>query len=86
MDAAKKALTIEEIEQQNGDVGNRLWVIIEGKVYDLTTFDHPGGREVFQESFGIDRIEEFIGHSAEAIQQMKKYEIGFVIGGSADTM
>ncbi len=72
--------TIEEIEKNNGENGNKLWVIIGKKVYDVSTYKHPGGREMFEDAYGEDRLDEFnsIGHSPAAIQEMKKLHIGFV--------
>ena len=37
---AMKAYSIEEVSKHNtqGD----LWIIVEGKVIDMSTYDHPG--------------------------------------------
>ncbi|KAL8233082.1 hypothetical protein R6Q57_002860 [Mikania cordata] len=56
------------------------WVIIHGKVYDVTPFmdEHPGGVEVVLSSTGKDGTIDFenAGHSDEAKQLMGKYYIG----------
>uniref|UniRef100_A0A8C4RA59 Cytochrome b5 heme-binding domain-containing protein n=1 Tax=Eptatretus burgeri TaxID=7764 RepID=A0A8C4RA59_EPTBU len=48
---------------------DKTWVIIHGKVYDVTTFHcHPGGMNVLEEHSGRDSTEVFedIGHSNDA--------------------
>lgn len=50
------------------------------KVYDVTSYlnDHPGGAEVMMEVAGEDATNMFedIGHSTDARNEMKKFEIG----------
>lgn len=62
----------------------RLWVVIDGKVYDLTQFKelHPGGEEVLEDVKGRNASRDFkdIGHSDEAIKMMKKYYLGEYVG------
>ncbi|KAF2299380.1 hypothetical protein P3X46_017352 [Hevea brasiliensis] len=56
------------------------WLIISGKVYDVTPFmdDHPGGDEVLLSSTGKDATNDFedVGHSDSAREMMEKYYIG----------
>ncbi|MFS7914467.1 putative cytochrome b5-like heme/steroid binding domain, cytochrome b5, heme-binding protein [Helianthus anomalus] len=56
------------------------WLIIQGKVYDVTPFmeDHPGGSELLLGSTGKDATDDFedIGHSDDAKAMMGKYYIG----------
>ncbi|KAK9075253.1 hypothetical protein SSX86_003574 [Deinandra increscens subsp. villosa] len=58
------------------------WVIISGKVYDVTPFmeEHPGGSEVVLAATGKDATTDFeeTGHSDEAKQLMSKYYVGNV--------
>jgi cytochrome b involved in lipid metabolism len=76
----KNEYTLEEISKNDGQDGNKLWVLIGGKVYDVTKYKHPGGREIFEDPIGEDRKDEFeaIGHSPAAIEEMKKHHIGFL--------
>jgi cytochrome b involved in lipid metabolism len=70
--------TIEEIKRNNGEDGNKLWILIDGKVYDVTDYKHPGGREFLEDNIGEDRHEEFEaqGHSQAARNELKKFFIG----------
>ncbi|XP_057950798.1 cytochrome b5 [Malania oleifera] len=56
------------------------WLIISGKVYDVTSFmdDHPGGDEVLLSATGKDATNDFedVGHSDSAREMMEKYYIG----------
>ena len=76
-----KIITLEEFKKNNGEDGNKLWILIEGKVYDVTEFDHPGGKEILMEDQESDRFDEFESiHSPGAKRQMKKYLIGNIEG------
>ncbi|OVA00835.1 Cytochrome b5-like heme/steroid binding domain [Macleaya cordata] len=58
------------------------WVIVDGKVYDVTDYldEHPGGDDVLLKAAGRDATDEFedAGHSKSAIELMKSYCIGEV--------
>ena len=87
-----KEFTVEQISRHNlqGGFGwkyttfgrfyevlDDLWIVINGKVYDVSTFDcHPGGKDILIRLAGQDASKEFEdqGHSATAIQEMKKWE------------
>ncbi|XP_020249842.1 cytochrome b5-like [Asparagus officinalis] len=61
------------------------WLVIHGKVYDVTTFleDHPGGEDVLlHASASGDATESFeeVGHSSTATSMMEGYLIGTVEG------
>jgi len=59
-----------------------MWMIIEGKVYDLTKFIdlHPGG-EVIMDGAGRDGtgLFEDMGHSSDARAMLKEYYIGDLV-------
>jgi len=59
-----------------------LWVVIEGKVYDVSEFveEHPGGDGPLMEQAGKDATDAFIdvGHSEGALEQLGDYVIGVV--------
>ncbi|KAL7126019.1 hypothetical protein ABFS83_14G156600 [Erythranthe nasuta] len=75
---AEKVYAFEEVVKHKNK--HDCWLIISGKVYDVTAFleDHPGGDDILLESAGKDATSEFedIGHSKDAQDQMK----GFLIG------
>ena len=58
-------------------------LIIHDKVYDVSVFlnEHPGGEEVLLEHAGKEASEDFddVGHSADALELMKKYLIGELV-------
>ncbi|KAH7681186.1 Cytochrome b5-like heme/steroid binding domain-containing protein [Dioscorea alata] len=61
------------------------WLVIHGKVYDVTTFleDHPGGEDVLlHASASGDATQSFedVGHSSAATSLMEGYLIGAVEG------
>jgi len=74
----KKVVTFDELKQHNNS--NSLWIAIYDKVYDVTNFshEHPGGEEVLLEQAGRYATIAFedMGHSSDARELMKKYEIG----------
>ncbi|KZM27313.1 Cytochrome-b5 reductase [Ascochyta rabiei] len=57
-----------------------LWVIIQGKVYDVTKYvrDHPGGADVLIDVAGADATEAYadVGHSEDADEILNSYLIG----------
>lgn len=69
--------SIEQVKENDGVNGRKLWVIINGYVHDLTDFKHPGGREALLDDFGEDRGEDFNSiHSAQAKKDSIKYRVG----------
>ncbi|KAJ9188191.1 hypothetical protein P3X46_003578 [Hevea brasiliensis] len=60
--------------------GYDCWLIIHGKVYDVTHFleEHPGGDEVLIAATGKDATDDFddVGQSSSAKELMNKYCIG----------
>ncbi|KAK9280567.1 hypothetical protein L1049_014260 [Liquidambar formosana] len=61
---------------------NDCWIIISGKVYDVTPFmdDHPGGAEILLSATGKHATVEFeqVIHSSSASEMMEKYYVGEV--------
>jgi len=57
-----------------------LWVLVEGKVYDLSTFykKHPGGYDIIEQYAGKDATEVFkdAGHPQSAKKEMEQYLVG----------
>ncbi|KAB5524063.1 hypothetical protein DKX38_021812 [Salix brachista] len=78
--ASSKVYLFDEIAKHNKT--KDCWLIISGKVYDVTSFmdDHPGGDEVLLSSTGKDATNDFedVGHSDDARETMEKYVIGEV--------
>jgi cytochrome b5 len=64
-----KQYTLEEIATHN--TADNLWLIVEGKVYDVTSFleKHPGGQKPFLNYAGKDATERFkvIGAHMESL-------------------
>uniref|UniRef100_A0A8H7N1K1 Cytochrome b5 heme-binding domain-containing protein n=1 Tax=Bionectria ochroleuca TaxID=29856 RepID=A0A8H7N1K1_BIOOC len=51
------------------------YIVIDGRVYEITDYmsKHPGGDDILTEVLGTDASDAFheVGHSAEAIEQLK---------------
>ncbi|KAI9182825.1 hypothetical protein LWI28_029208 [Acer negundo] len=75
-----KVHDFQEVKKHNDRTD--CWLIISGKVYDVTLFleDHPGGDEVMLAATEKDATEDFeeVGHSKSAKEMMEKYYIGEV--------
>jgi len=77
METSYRKIKMSEFKKNNGEDGNKLWVLIDNKVYDVTDFSHPGGNEILMDDHGSDRFDEFESiHSPAAKKQMAKYLIG----------
>ncbi|KAF1779629.1 hypothetical protein JG687_00016735 [Phytophthora cactorum] len=84
--AAVKEFTMEDVSPHN--TAEDCWMVIREdgirKVYDVTAFldDHPGGPEIMVDVAGQDATDEFedIGHSNDAREQLKQFEIGKIKG------
>ncbi|CAM8983454.1 unnamed protein product [Rhodiola kirilowii] len=84
MDSEKKSFTFQEVSQH--DKFGDCWIVIHGKVYDVTTFltEHPGGEEIILGCTGRDATREFeeSDHSEEAKKLKEKYYIGEIDSSS----
>lgn len=71
-----KKINAKEIESHSSSAS--LWVILNGKVYDLTNFDHPGGAHEILEYAGKDITKAFkmAGHGNSELSEVKSYLIG----------
>ncbi|KAJ4733660.1 Cytochrome b5 [Rhynchospora pubera] len=73
-----KVYTLSEVSEHN--TNKDCWLIINGKVYDVTKFleDHPGGDDVLISSSGKDATDDFedVGHSTTARAMMDEYYVG----------
>uniref|UniRef100_A0A1D1XKU4 Cytochrome b5 n=1 Tax=Anthurium amnicola TaxID=1678845 RepID=A0A1D1XKU4_9ARAE len=76
---------IPNSEVRNHTSRNDCWLVIHGKVYDVTKFldVHPGGHEIMLHASGSgDATQKFedVGHSSSARKRMENYLIGVVEG------
>ncbi|PIN16543.1 Cytochrome b5 [Handroanthus impetiginosus] len=78
MAADPKVYAFEEVAKH--DKIKDCWLIINGKVYDVSQFmeEHPGGEEVMLAATAKDASSDFedIGHSDDAREKMGNYCIG----------
>jgi cytochrome b involved in lipid metabolism len=78
-----KTYTFEEVSSHN--TRDDIWIIYNGKVYDVTTYldEHPGGEEVIIDCAGGDATDAFddIGHSDDAHAQLESLFVGDLVGG-----
>ncbi|KAJ4722973.1 Cytochrome b5 [Melia azedarach] len=78
MGGGGKVFTLAEVSEHNN--AKDCWLIINGKVYDVTKFleDHPGGDEVMLSATGKDATDDFedIGHSLSAREMVDQYYVG----------
>lgn len=83
--AQKAVYSLAECAQHRSE--KDCWLIIHGKVYDVTKFldEHPGGYDIVVAASGKDGTEDFeeIGHSTTAKEMLAEYYIGEYEGGDA---
>jgi cytochrome b involved in lipid metabolism len=79
-----KPFTVEEVAKHN--TVNDCWVIVDGKVFDLTKFvnDHPGGKKVLAKKAGKDATKEFKTFHNDAIMQRVGLPMQIGVIGSAE--
>jgi len=75
--------SFSEKEVSQHDDESSAWIVIDGYVYDVTSFltDHPGGKEIVLPHLGKDATAIFTDerehvHSEAAYNILKKYRIG----------
>ncbi|KAI9933195.1 hypothetical protein ASPWEDRAFT_114552 [Aspergillus wentii DTO 134E9] len=77
---ANKVYTLNEIKSHN--TKQDLWVVIHGKVYDITKYtrDHPGGADVLVDVAGTDATAAYedVGHSEDADAILQTFCVGTV--------
>ncbi|KAE8076259.1 hypothetical protein FH972_014922 [Carpinus fangiana] len=78
MGGDKKVFNLSQVSEHN--TREDCWLIINGKVYDVTKFleDHPGGDEVLLSGTGKDATDDFedVGHSDSAREMMNEFYVG----------
>ena len=74
------AFTVEDVSAHS--TRDDLWVIIHGKVYNVTEYakDHPGGVDVLRDVAGKDASSDYdeVGHSEDADEILASYLVGTV--------
>merc|ERR1712205_299108 len=78
MPAKKRVITAEEFKKHA--TNEDLWLLIDGKVYDVTKYqdEHPGSDSILHDVKGVDATQEFedVGHSKDAMNVKDKLLIG----------
>lgn len=86
MPTLTKLFSMQEASLHNSK--DDCWVVIDGKVYDVTTYldEHPGGDDVILATTGKDATDDFedAGHSNDARELMKSFCIGELDMSSPD--
>eukprot|EP00756_Hemistasia_phaeocysticola_P063278 Hpha_TRINITY_DN6756_c0_g2::TRINITY_DN6756_c0_g2_i1::g.110851::m.110851/K13076/SLD; sphingolipid 8-(E)-desaturase len=79
--AEEREVTMEEVKRHSK--GDDLWVVIEGRVYDLGAFDsHPGGRGILEQAAGRDVSDVFrVTHTPAVQQEKERFCIASLAGG-----
>ncbi|KAF6145640.1 hypothetical protein GIB67_018746 [Kingdonia uniflora] len=82
-----KVFNLAEVSEHSSP--KDCWLIIGGKVYDVTKFleDHPGGDEVLLSATGKDATDDFedVGHSSSARAMMDEYYVGEIDSSTIPT-
>ena len=75
-----KVITLEEVQKHKSGKGEdkSVWFVLHDKVYDVTNFKHPGGKQILLQNAGQDATTQFedISHSSKADEYMKDLYIG----------
>eukprot|EP01091_Cochliopodium_minus_P002637 TRINITY_DN12485_c0_g1_i1.p1 TRINITY_DN12485_c0_g1~~TRINITY_DN12485_c0_g1_i1.p1 ORF type:complete len:143 (+),score=38.55 TRINITY_DN12485_c0_g1_i1:39-467(+) len=71
--------TLEEVSKHNKE--GDAWVIINGKVFDVSKFDHPGGMDLLKPYYGTDTTRAFLfNHTLELLDQISDNHSVYLIG------
>jgi cytochrome b involved in lipid metabolism len=75
-----RTFTVAEVAKHNKP--NDIWIIVLGKVYDVSSFDHPGGKKLLLSVAGKDASEQFTQmHNVQEV--LEKYGPKLYIGDIA---
>lgn len=73
-----RAISPAEVALHNSE--RDCWIIVNGKVYDVTKYlnDHPGGVDIVTELAGKDSTEDYndVGHTGDADEILATLQIG----------
>ncbi len=72
-------VTPDDILKNNGKKGKPFWICMHNKVYDVTLFTHPGGKDIFivEDDDDVDKGDEFDTiHAPSTRKEAEKYLIG----------
>ena len=86
-EGALRAISKDEVAKHNSE--KDCWVILNGKVYDVTTFlpDHPGGKKAIVLYAGKDASEEFnMLHAANVLTKYLPKEACIGTSGPASKL
>merc|ERR1711907_501063 len=83
-----KLITAKELQKHTTD--DDLWLLIGGKVYDVSKYkdEHPGSDSILFDVKGIDATQEFVdvGHSGDAEETRDKLLVGDFDMSTADEL
>lgn len=69
----KKVFTLDELKKFDGKNGRRVYVAVDGVVYDLTNAPHwKGGGHMGKHTAGKDQSDDYHNNAPKNIHEMKK--------------
>lgn len=88
MDTTDTVYSLTQVSKHDNE--SSAWVVIEGYVYDVTTFlaEHPGGKEIVLSHLGTDATQAFTNdalhaHSDTAFSILARYRVGVLESANA---